>query len=455
MRTTVATILLLSLNSSYAESITQKFYNKFWEIDPNQDIQSMVLDPNYNKSFQEVVFKARTGYGTGNGSDFRGSSAYQNLVNSFASCVPSASDSGSGCPSSTTANNFKNIRIAIAKLEQCYANIPVDSKNQDSSDKSKNAEGLTFEGFQRSQTKLEKEMSLECMPDTALSVLKDANQYTGGAFNITVNSDSSASDIKQAMSSLHSLLVTKLQSARKEIIESINKNYLNGKGSKAIDDRSFIDKSEIDDSEVNEILNAYNDVVIIDSYLPPTGVFSRVANDSPNKSNVKILANGNIVTVGSIGGTDSQAEKISNLRNSQVKSFKDMLKQQTDLIESFGTLKQNAILNVSSLVAERTKQGDHSMLYSIENTINEQLKKSTDKDEVKPSLLLLQIRDAIRLNNKLTYMNYIAIERVQQSLSVTQIAQLKPLSDKINEITEQINKLSSEIDLGSALVENK
>lgn len=443
MRTYLFAFVVFQSAVGFAD-IDKKFYKKFWQLDPSSTYKDMVISPKYSSSFDEIIVQAETGYGTGKTQDESSSGPYSNLVDIYNSCLSDIGAAKGSCPAGV--KSVKDIKYTLAKLEQCYANIIPTKEEQTSNEGSGTSQGLNYMGVQRSQTKIEKDLGLSCDKKTAIKILTEAKSFAGSGFTSSVTEESDTKDIKKDFETLHGVLIGKLTDANKALIEEINKKYLN---SNKVVNKSFVEKVELEASEVNNVLKSYNDVVLINSYLPPITVFQRTKIDKPDTSNVKILFNGQIKPLSSFDNvTDKMAEGIGRKRNGQLQTIDKFINEQKKMISSFTELKKNAILNIASIVAERTKEGDHSMLYSIQAAINAQLKAS-DTDEVNPSVLLKQIRDALLLNNKLSFMNYIALERLQMAMSVTQVSQLKPLSDKINEITNKLNKMAYEYDLGS------
>ena len=430
-------------------SLTERFYKFFWGTEIASGLKDLELEPNKSEAFfkdylQELILKIRTGAGTQAEETSSSNNSYSKIADGFDACINNSIKNHIG---SGACEEIYNLRKQAAQIEQCYANIRKPEEKQAGQAKvgTASSSGLTINGVVRNQTMLEKENNMVCEISMAKSILGAAAQYA--AIKYSRNTSDDVSVIKNDMENIHRQVLNKLKEAKINYIIKQNKN------GQIKQKEALIDTVELaDTSSAKEFLTAFNDIVTIKQYLSPVRVFKSVAKDG----DAKIISSGDTDLVKNfvIGNSGAEAARNVNMhRKSLENSINEQTAKQAKLISSFGTLKENAMLNIASLIAERTppKDSEHSMLYNLNKAINDSLKMSnTDLQE--PAKLLKQIRDAINLNNKLNYMIYLAEERIQMALSVNQIGELKPLADAIDENAKKIDKLSFELDLGSEIV---
>lgn len=436
-----------------SSSLTQSFYKLFWNTEATSSHYGLALEPDkserfFKKYLRELILKIKTGAGSNNSSDVKSNNLYVKLANNFDACLKQSADLNNGYGACT---KIYNLRKHAAYIEQCYANIPKEESTAVGNTEKRNETnvGLMVNNVIRNQTNLEKESAINCSADRAKLIIINAVAASGIKFKMTDSNDINA--IKGDLSSLHRQLIDQLKSARIDYIIQQNQ------ASQVDQQTALIDTYEFtkDSNNANEVLNAFNDIVTIRQYLRPVNLFNSVQNDDATK----IIAAGEIKLVKNLAKSDSNAsandiaKNVNMHRKSLEESIKTQTEQQAKLINSFGTLKENAMLNIASIIAERTipEGKQHSMLFNLNKAINDSLNMIEQKPQ-EPAKLLKQIRDAINLNNKLNYMIYLAEERIQMALSVNQIGELKPLADVIDANAKQIDKLSFELDLGSEIV---
>lgn len=465
MRLTFLTFIIITANNAFA--LEKKFYKEFWEISPKSDFSKAILSSNNESdAFKNLVFMARTGFGikkSDNTTDeFEKQSPYSKIVTVFNKCLNNADTGSTNCPDSvnlTLVNEVKSIKFYMSAIEQCFANIPADQTKKVSTKEkasSGGARGIQIGGVSRDQTKLERELSLECSVTKAKEIVDkiySKNLITNSEF--ARSSDPDAGKIKNDFSGIYNILNQKMKSKIEELIIAINKS------GKIDSNLSFIDATKIEEDQAREIFAAYNEISNIDSYIPPMTMVDRKYESNPSADKQKIMYNGKLIKITSIDPdkfkVDSTpkelAEKVAKKRNGNKKTLEKLLKSHNKLTNSYGILKQNALLNIANIVNERTVAKDQKMsqMEAIEKLVNLPFKTTEKEDDIKPSLLLKQIRDAINLNNKLTLMLYMTEERIQMALASLQIANLKGLADIISKNSLKISKVGFELDLGSEM----
>lgn len=427
---------LMPTTTDAPEPLTKTWYKEFWEILAGDSSQAK-LKPAKKNNYNDIIMQIETGYNTPASSENSNNNPFDKLREAFQNC-----SHDDGCSYKTEFDKIKNLKILSLKIEQCYANL---RKEQSASEPEVTEAGLNVAGMPRNQTKLEKELNLECSIDAANNIMSTSLVK----FNPSGTKDKET--LKGEMRNLHSLVSEEIKTAINDFIHAVNsKNNYDTQ-------ESFINKSELDSpDQALAIINAFNDIVKIDKYLPPITLI----NDS-NKN--KLFYNGKYMTVESIAekykladiNASQEGNNIENMRDSIGNSLQNAKDERARLIKSYAILKKNAVLNMTNLIDERTKHTDgdkHSSMYLLESRINNALQ-ADQTTEVRPAVILRQIRDAINTSNKLNYLIYQTEERIQMALAVNQISQLKPLADSINKKTDQINELNMKIDLGSETLE--
>lgn len=413
----------------------KKWYEDFWNTlskDPNEKS----LSPNSTNNYNDLILRIKTGYGkqyTDN--ETNQNDQYSYLITAFNNCAKGM------CLYPTEFKRIKDLKLLSLIAEQCYANI---RNSADKNTSNHNSEGLNVAGISRNQTKLEKELDMECKPNVANTMMQS------GVVKFTPSFSVETDKVKTDLRNYHNLVQQDLNQAIKAFIIKVNNTH-----KIPSQQESFINKSELSDkSEAYSVINAFNDLVKIKQYLPPI----KLVNES-NKNSFFVYGSYKKISELLINNPNSDINanetemQIGNNRDGIAKMLQATENAQNALIKSYTIMKKNAILNMTNLIDERTKPEStkHSSLFLLEDRVNSALKENNEI--TKPAILLRQIRDAINTGNKLNYLIYQTEERIQMALAANQLSQLKPLADKINDNIDKITRLRMELELGSEMIE--
>ena len=439
MRKWIFAALLLHISSLRASDLTQDFYNEFWKItNIGLNIKTAGSFDDFQKIIKEIVLEARTGFGTktSESSDTDNQDPYEQIIAAFTNC-----SKGSCTDGSSSFGELLNIKKQLIQVEQCYANLPAPDSSNGAQTNASNV-GLLVYGMNRNQTELERDTGLECSLAQATSLIRSIN--SNNDFNITLNDSKETKDIQAALRNVHDLLIQKYEKQEQVFIETINAK------SKPNTD-ALIDQTTIDPKKGQKLLQALNDVITIDNFLPETSPFLNESKmDKVINYKDEYVLPSKIKDDDKVTSTDD--ESLKSNRAALKNSMDALQEQQSELIKSFGTLKQNALLNIDNIIKERlTVNKEKSELAALKAEIDKTFQQSDNLDT--PSKLLLDIRNAMNLSNKLNYMIYLAEERIQLALATNQISQLKSLADNINTKTKAINELVFKINLGSDMID--
>ena len=418
------------------KSLTQGFYREFWEINPSTNFDKLIYTPTMQQDFyKNIMLKTITGYG------IRG---FANNQANKIDPLKHLQDKFSNGSQDKLYDDLRRIKSYIMQVEQCYANMEGNDRY------------IENQHGERKQTKLEQEIESQCshlnikdLIDKILAIKTTNTSAINFKSIYSQNYNDSAATLpltKQAKVELpiiHRMLQDVYRAKRAQLIRNLNKEFID---SYELESSDFIDADRLSDkNQINNIFDAFTDVVNFDSDNLPVNIFSADSGD--------ILHNGSIKFQYELSNEfgDESVESIKNYRQSKSEELKKSRKEALQLAKSFGILKQAAVSGLTTIINERYAEGsDASKLSAINAEINTNLKISKG-GKVRPTELLKQIRDNISLNNKLAYMRYIALEKNQLALTSVQIAQLKNLADKINEQFEAMNRAAVMIDAGDDL----
>ena len=442
------------------------FYTNFWEISPDNNFDPILYsDPAKQDILKDIAFKSMTGYGiTNEDNNDDALDPAENLNDKF-------SEFSKNPEMNEKYKQLIALKEQILKVEQCYANLALtDEKNRDY---------LKTDFGPRKPTKLERKLA----PCSAQDINSIINQSTinisdtiknliAKIQNTNISTNNIEKYSKQALKILHTNLLNEYQKQKTALIISINKDFST---SDKTNIENIVNRKTIQSSEDSrKLFDALTDVVSIKTGLP-TAVFKADSN--------AIISNGGPKVISTDDGDGADLPNLKNYRAAKQKEIDNISADIKDQSHSFGILKLNAISGLSTIISERfVNQSEKSLMSELARTIDDNLKAkesniNTVSDEtknpsiqtaavdsnakievatdnkVKPSKLLLQIRDNLSINNKLAYMRYLALEKTQLSLTTLQIAQLKDLADEIKKKREALNKLVMMFDAGSNMTD--